>query len=124
MAQWTVQAEAKNVAWLRHEVGDAAELAGASTAIAADVRIALTEAAGNVVRHAYEGRETGLIGVTSERAGGSFIVVVEDAGIGLWPRPKTDGPRLGMALIAAVCDAKISRRDGGGLSVTMRFALD
>jgi anti-sigma regulatory factor (Ser/Thr protein kinase) len=116
----TAQAVAENVAWLRTEVADDASRAGLSAADVADVRLAVSEAVGNVVRHAYGGDPHGLVGVETGHGHDGFVVTVEDTGGGLQPRPR-DGSRFGMAIIAALCDVTVSSGERG-MQVTMRFA--
>ncbi len=88
-----------------------------------DVRLAVTEACTNVVRHAYEEGE-GAIEVIVRPRGGSLEVVIADEGRGMGPSPDTDGPGLGLPLISALADS-VELRPGarGGSRVAMSFPM-
>ena len=68
------------------------------------MRLAVTEACTNVVRHAYgaaRGRSTSSCG----RRATTLEVIVADSGRGIGPSPDTAGPGLGLPLIAALADS-------------------
>jgi serine/threonine-protein kinase RsbW/stage II sporulation protein AB (anti-sigma F factor) len=68
-----------------------------------DIGLAISEAATNVVHHAYVDAETpGPFRVRVEVRETDVEVVVEDEGTGMVPRPDTPGLGLGMPLIATV----------------------
>jgi serine/threonine-protein kinase RsbW len=86
-----------------------------------DMRLAVTEACTNVVRHAYAGTE-GSIEVIVRPDGDALKITVADAGRGLGPSPDTAGPGLGLPLIAAVTDGlEIERTGGAGSRLVMCF---
>jgi anti-sigma regulatory factor (Ser/Thr protein kinase) len=89
------------------------------------VALAASEAATNVVVHAY--RETdapGRIEVAAALAADELWVVVTDSGAGLRPRPDSPGLGLGLAIIAQIADGvDLARPAAGGLELRMRFAL-
>jgi serine/threonine-protein kinase RsbW len=117
----TLPARAENVAVVRHVLGALAEALGLPDSVAEDMRLAVTEACTNVVRHAYAG-DDGTIDVVVRPGGEALEVVVADAGRGIAPGPDTVGPGLGLALIAALTDTlEIDRGLGTGSRLVMRF---
>ena len=87
--------------------------------------LAVSEAATNVVVHAYTGQELpGLIEVNATVAAGELWVIVTDTGLGLRPRLDSPGLGLGLAIIAQLADGVDLVRPGdGGVELRMRFAL-
>jgi serine/threonine-protein kinase RsbW len=89
------------------------------------VRLAVSEACGNVVVHAYRGRADGPFRVTAEVDGERDLrITVRDEGHGMRPRLDSPGLGLGLPLIATVTDDLQVERDGGATRVCMRFGLD
>jgi anti-sigma regulatory factor (Ser/Thr protein kinase) len=116
----TLPARPENVAVVRHVLGALAEALALSPAVIDDMRLAVTEACTNVVRHAYEGE--GTIDVVVRPRGDHLEVVVADQGRGIGPSPDTEGPGLGLPLIAALADNfEIERDRGAGSRLVMRF---
>jgi len=108
---------------VRHEVSDFAACAGASESELDSVRLAVSEAVTNVVRHAYCD-DRGLIQVMACVVHGELWVLVDDDGRGLRAPSDSPGLGLGLALIATSADGlDIFERGGGGTAVRMRFAL-
>jgi serine/threonine-protein kinase RsbW len=69
------------------------------------MRLAVTEACTNVVRHAYTGDEAddqSALRVELRPQPRGMLVVVEDRGRGVAPSPDGGGPGLGLPLIAAL----------------------
>ncbi len=97
----TLPARAENVALVRHVVGALAEALAMPASLIEDVKLAVTEACTNVVRHAYEGAE-GPLEVKVEPKPGRLTVVVIDRGTGIRPKATSDGAGLGLPLIAAL----------------------
>jgi serine/threonine-protein kinase RsbW len=117
----TLPARPENVAVVRHVLGALAEALRLPDPVIDDMRLAVTEACTNVVRHAYEG-EDGTIDVVVRPKGEELEVIVADAGRGIGPSPDTAGPGLGLPLIAALADhLEIERRRGDGSRLIMRF---
>jgi len=90
--------------------------------VLADLKLALTEACTNSVRHAYDGGE-GVVEIVYELHPDRLVVVVTDSGEGFdhdatGPDDETDELTeggLGIAIIQALADElEISRRNGGG----------
>ncbi len=93
----------------------------------ADLKLALTEACSNSVRHAY-GDQDGLVEIVYELHPDRFVIEVADSGIGFPPAAPADGEDelveggLGIAIIRAVSDdVEISEREPGKGS-RLRFA--
>jgi serine/threonine-protein kinase RsbW len=117
----TLPARPENVAVVRHVLGALAEALALPDAVTEDMRLAVTEACTNVVRHAYAGDE-GSIDVVVRPRGEALEVVVSDSGRGFGPSPDTAGPGLGLALIAALADTlEIERGLDTGSRLVMRF---
>ena len=101
----------------------------------ADLKLAITEACGNVVRHAYvETGEEGTVRVTIEVRDSVIAITVEDDGVGLPVDGATssDGRTagngesgMGLAIIGAIADELDVRRAGpaGGTLLTLRKSL-
>jgi serine/threonine-protein kinase RsbW len=89
------------------------------------VALAVSEAATNVVVHAYrESGAEGTIDVTAAVAASELWVIVTDTGAGLRPRPDSPGLGLGLAIIAQSADGvDLVRPAAGGLELRMRFEI-
>jgi serine/threonine-protein kinase RsbW len=90
------------------------------------VALAASEAATNVVVHAYrDANAPGEIEVAAALASGELWVIVTDAGSGLRPRTDSPGLGLGLAIIAQIADGvDLVKPAAGGLELRMRFAVD
>ena len=100
-----------------------------SDELLADLKLALTEACGNCVRHAYPDG-VGDVSVAYAFDGEALEMVVEDQGVGIDrapSKPATDESGMGMAIIRTVVDELEIRpgADGRGTIVRMtkRLAL-
>lgn len=115
-----VPARAENVAVLRRAISGIGESVGMEEAGLGDLQTIITEAAMNVVVHAYDGGD-GPLEVTASRSGHSLEIVVRDHGSGFRPRPADPDRgelRLGLPLIAALSDGfQISGGPGRGTEV-------
>jgi len=117
-------ARPENVRVVRHVLGALADALALPEAVAADVRLAVTEACTNVVRHAYADGG-GTIDVVARPRGDALEVVVADSGRGLGPSPDTAGPGFGLPLIAALADTleiEHDASDGSRLVMSFRAA--
>jgi anti-sigma regulatory factor (Ser/Thr protein kinase) len=120
----TLPARPENVAVVRHVLAAFAEALALPPALIDDMRLAVTEACTNVVRHAYGGARAGdgTIDVVVRPKGDELEVVVADEGRGLGPSPDTAGPGLGLPLITALADTvEIERGPSSGSRLVMRF---
>lgn len=97
-------ASAENVALARHVLGALAEALRMPPQAVDDIKLAVTEACTNVVRHAYAGSEPGPLEVAAEPAPECLTVVVSDQGCGPQCGGTTRGDGLGLPLIAALSD--------------------
>jgi serine/threonine-protein kinase RsbW len=90
--------------------------------VVADLKLALTEACSNSIRHAYRGGGEGVVEIRYELDGGRLAVEVSDEGGGFDPEQLAADARdldeggLGIAIIRAVTDelAIGSRSEGAG----------
>src|ERR1051325_1243866 len=98
----TLPARPENVAVVRHVLGAFAEALMLPDPVIEDMRLAVTEACTNVVRHAYADGEPGPVEILIRPVGDTLQVVVSDEGRGLGPSEDDSGPGLGLPLIAAL----------------------
>jgi serine/threonine-protein kinase RsbW len=101
----TLPAEAESIPVIRHVLGAFAESLRLPADVVEDMRLAVTEACTNVVRHAYDSGVPGTIDVVMQPNGDRLDVTVSDRGRGMGPSPDIDGPGLGLPLIAALADS-------------------
>ena len=117
----TLPARPENVAVVRHVLGAFAEALQLPPDIVEDMRLAVTEACTNVVRHAYAG-DPGPLEVVIRPEGDMLDVIVSDEGRGIGPSPDTAGPGLGLPLIAALVDSlEIQHAPSAGSRLAMSF---
>ena len=122
----SVPAIPENVSALRHAITELAERAGGSDRACGDVALAVGEACGNVVMHAYPPGETGPLIVEARVIERELEVIVSDIGCGMVPRADSGGLGLGLPLMTTLART-MSIRDGDGsrgTAVTMRLDLD
>jgi serine/threonine-protein kinase RsbW/stage II sporulation protein AB (anti-sigma F factor) len=123
----TLAAVPESIRAIRTAIADVAVQAGASPATVAAIRLAVSEAVTNAVRHAYdEGSVSGEIRACArvEHDGEDLLVVaVSDDGPGLRPRPDSPGLGLGLPLIAQSARSMDIINGDPGATVCMRFAL-
>jgi stage II sporulation protein AB (anti-sigma F factor) len=108
----------------RRLVGEQVRELGASEQRVDDVRIAVTEAVANVVRHAYWPGQ-GEVEVEVDADGnGRVVVAVRDRGCGIGAaRPETAGAGLGLPLIEALSASFESSDRAPGTAVVMEFPI-
>jgi serine/threonine-protein kinase RsbW len=118
----TLPARPENVAVIRHVLGAFAEALRLPADLVEDMRLAVTEACTNVVRHAYHDGHPGPIDVTIRPTGDRLDLIVSDHGAGIGPSPDIAGPGLGLPLIAALADSlEIHEEPRRGSRLTMSF---
>jgi anti-sigma regulatory factor (Ser/Thr protein kinase) len=92
-----------------------------------DVDLAVTEAATNVVVHAYRDRAAGdapgVLRLAVRREDGFLRVSIADDGVGLSPRHDSPGLGFGLGLIARFADELEIEQISPGTRVIMRFKL-
>ena len=116
---------AESIPQVRHLAVEWATGCGATDADLQRIALAVTEAATNVVVHAYRDRtDAGNIIVELECEDSSLRISVHDEGVGMAPRADSPGLGLGMPLIAQMADSlEILTDESGGTEVCMRFAV-
>src|SRR5882762_1199866 len=81
-----------------------------SDELLADLKLALTEAASNSVRHAYGGKDVGVVEISYELYPDRLVIEVTDEGEGFDPAQAEGHPDelseggLGIAIIRAIAD--------------------
>jgi serine/threonine-protein kinase RsbW len=119
----TLPARPENVSVIRHVLGAFAEALLLPDDLVEDLRLAVTEACTNVVRHAYPPEHTGPVEISIQPLGEHVMVIVSDRGRGIGTSSDTTGPGLGLPLIAAIADVvELQPVPGGGSRVAMTFS--
>jgi serine/threonine-protein kinase RsbW len=119
----TLPARPENVSVIRHVLGAFAEALLLPDELVEDLRLAVTEACTNVVRHAYPPDLPGPVEIAIVPTEDHVSVVVADRGRGIGTSSDTNGPGLGLPLIAAIADeVELQPVPGGGSRVAMTFA--
>jgi anti-sigma regulatory factor (Ser/Thr protein kinase) len=118
----TLPARPENVAVIRHVLGAFAEALRLPDALVEDLRLAVTEACTNVVRHAYPAGSPGPVEISLRPDEEAVRVVVADRGRGVGTSSDSSGPGLGLPLIAAIADeVDLKPAPGGGSRLAMTF---
>jgi serine/threonine-protein kinase RsbW len=119
----TLPARPENVSVIRHVLGAFAEALRLEDELVEDLRLAVTEACTNVVRHAYPPDQTGPVEISLQPLEEHVSVIVSDHGRGIGTNSDTTGPGLGLPLIAAIADVvELQPVPGGGSRVAMTFS--
>jgi len=119
----TLPARPENVSVIRHVLGAFAEALRLPDDLVEDLRLAVTEACTNVVRHAYPAEHAGPVEIAIQPLEEQVIVIVSDHGRGIGTTSDTSGPGLGLPLIAAIADdVELEPVPGGGSRVAMTFS--
>jgi serine/threonine-protein kinase RsbW len=103
----------------RHVVTPLAAVAGVEPD---DVALAVSEAVGNAVLHAFPDGSTGTIAVRARVKGAELIVTVADDGVGMTPDFERRGLGAGASLISRLSHEAKFESSAAGTTVTMRFA--
>jgi len=117
----TIPARAEFIALGRLALTGLCRTRDLSNEIVGDLKLALTEACSNVVRHAYEEGGGGELEILYDLAADHIAIEVADAGTGFVP-PESGGAAdemgeggLGIAIIRALSDEfEVERRPTGG----------
>src|ERR1700742_1413752 len=118
----TLPARPEDAALNRHVLGAFAEALRLDDDLVEDLRLAVTEACTNVVRHAYPPDQTGPVEISIQPLEEHVSVIVSDHGRGIGTSSDTTGPGLGLPLIAAIADVvELQPVPGGGSRVAMTF---
>ena len=118
-------AQPPQVAVIRRSVSAIAKRGGAEVGTLIRLELAVSEAATNVVLHAYRApTAAGRIHVTAIVERGTLEVIVRDNGSGMAPRTDSPGMGLGLSLMASESDRfEVRTVDGGGTEVQLSFEL-
>jgi serine/threonine-protein kinase RsbW len=122
----SVPAEPEAVSLVRQAVTGVADTLGMSAEARDDLRIAVTEAATNVVVHAYP-QPPGALRLELWPTSQALVVRITDHGCGIAPRLERASPGLGLGLplIAALAQQMsiTANEDGSGTRVVMSFRI-
>jgi anti-sigma regulatory factor (Ser/Thr protein kinase) len=115
----------ESVGTIRRFAREVAERCGADDRMASDITLAVSEAATNVVVHAYQNVDAGTLALAAEAHDGEVCFEVIDQGAGLIPRADSPGLGLGLPLIAHLTERFEVRpcRKGRGTELFMVFRL-
>jgi serine/threonine-protein kinase RsbW len=123
----TIPAKPEYVSLVRLALTGLASLRPLPDETLGDLKLAVTEAASNSVRHAYNGGE-GVVDVVYELQDDRLVVEVVDNGHGFAPgdrsleaRDKLDEGGLGIAIIQALADELEVETGAGGAGSRLRF---
>lgn|SRR4051794_22630576 len=124
----TIPARAEYITLCRLALTGIARVRNFSDEVLADLKLALTEAASNSVRHAYaEDDPAGVVEITYELHADRLVIEVNDEGGG-FDLAEPDGPAeelseggLGIAIIRAIADAVEIGKQPGGKGSRLRF---
>jgi len=120
----SLPADPASVPQVRQCAAQFARAAGLTGAQLDAVCLAVTEAAANVVIHAYPSDGAGLIHFEAARAGDELWIIIGDDGSGLRSDRESPGLGQGLRLIShCVGSFTVAERSAGGTEVRMRFAL-
>jgi serine/threonine-protein kinase RsbW/stage II sporulation protein AB (anti-sigma F factor) len=87
----------------------------------ADVRLAVSEAATNVIQHAYRDTDAGEITATAHKDDGRLRIMISDQGTGPAPRVDSPGLGLGLPIIAQLADSVEVIAKDVGTEIRMTF---
>jgi anti-sigma regulatory factor (Ser/Thr protein kinase) len=119
-----VAAVPESVTMLRHLVIAFAAAQGVDGKLLGDIGLAVSEAVGNVIAHAYEDDRPGAVHLAADVEEASLEIVVADDGEGIREK-ESDGLGVGLALIADICaDFAIRERRPMGTEIWMRFVFE
>jgi serine/threonine-protein kinase RsbW len=124
----TIPARAEYITLCRLALTGIARVRDLSDEVLADLKLALTEAASNSVRHAYVGADhAGLVEISYELLPDRLVIEVTDEGEGFDPAD-ADGPPeelseggLGIAIIRAIADEVEIGKQPDGRGSRLRF---
>jgi serine/threonine-protein kinase RsbW len=120
----TIPAKAEYIVLCRLALSGLARVRALEPTLVADLKLALTEACSNSVRHAYQELPPGEVQVRYELDADKFLVEVVDEGIGFDPETAAaaagdalDEGGLGISIIRSIVDELDIKSNGSGSSV-------
>jgi serine/threonine-protein kinase RsbW len=123
----TIPARAEYITLCRLALTGIARLRELSDELLADLKLALTEAASNSVRHAYGDSDVGVVQISYELFPDRLVIEVTDDGEGFDPAEAEGHPDelseggLGIAIIRAIADEVEIGAQPGGKGSRLRF---
>lgn len=123
----TIPARAEYITLCRLALTGIGRVRQLSEELLADLKLALTEAASNSVRHAYAERGAGMVEIRYELLPDKLVIEVTDEGGGFDPVEAKDSPDelseggLGIAIIRAIADEVEIGAQPGGKGSRLRF---
>jgi len=123
----TIPARAEYITLCRLALTGIGRLRELSDELLADLKLALTEAASNSVRHAYEDTDTGVVEISYVLHPDRLVIEVIDDGEGFDPAEAAGQPDelseggLGIAIIRAIADDVEIGAQPGGKGSRLRF---
>jgi anti-sigma regulatory factor (Ser/Thr protein kinase) len=115
-------AVASSVRAVRNDVAELAAHLGAEDRVVDDVRLCVSEAVTNVVRHAY-GSTDGTLTVHAGVVDDELVVVVRDHGIGMAQPGQTRMGGHGFHILRTLTRLSVASSPREGTEVTMAFPL-
>src|ERR687887_255372 len=124
----TIPARAEYITLCRLALTGIARVRSLSDEVLADLKLALTEAASNSVRHAYSGDDhAGVVEISYLLLPDRLVIEVTDDGEGFDPAEERGAPEelseggLGIAIIKAIADEVEIGKQPGGRGSRLRF---
>ena len=123
----TIPARAEYITLCRLALTGIGRLRELSDELLADLKLALTEAASNSVRHAYGDQDPGVVEISYELFSDRLVIEVTDEGEGFDPlAAEVTGDELsegglGIAIIRAIADEVEIGAQPGGKGSRLRF---
>jgi serine/threonine-protein kinase RsbW len=123
----TIPARAEYITLCRLALTGIARLRELSDELLADLKLALTEAASNSVRHAYGDADVGVVQISYQLFPDRLVIEVVDEGEGFDPVAAADNADalseggLGIAIIRAIADEVEIGAQPGGKGSRLRF---
>ena len=123
----TIPARAEYITLCRLALTGIARLRQLSDELLADLKLALTEAASNSVRHAYGDKDAGVVDISYQLFSDRLVIEVTDEGEGFDPAEAEGSAAelseggLGIAIIRAIADDVEFGAQPGGKGSRLRF---
>ena len=122
-----IPARAEYISLCRLALTGIGRLRAMSDELLADLKLALTEAASNSVRHAYGDKNVGVVEISYELLPDRLVIEVTDQGEGFEPAEAKGAPDelseggLGIAIIRAIADEVEIGAEPGRKGSRLRF---